>query len=96
MLLIKIGELCIDSVKFDDDKDSEGEGKVLGLCLAHWKGLRGIVLEVVKVMEVGRQLKKVYGDRCKQIQLIQHDLVADYAKPVDFGVFDCCIPEQSN
>jgi hypothetical protein len=41
-------------------------------------------------------LKKVYGDRRKQIQLIKHVLVADYAKPVDFGVSDCCIPEESN
>ena len=34
---------------------------------------------MVKVIEVGRQLKKVYGDKHKQIQLITHILVADYA-----------------
>jgi len=53
-LLIRIGELRVNSVKFDNNEDSEGEGEVLGLCLARWKGLRGIVLEVVKVIEVGR------------------------------------------
>jgi hypothetical protein len=47
-------------------------------------------------MEVRKQLKKVYGDRRKQIQLIKHILMADYAKPVDFSISDCCIPEESN
>ena len=64
--------------------------------MARWKGLKGIVLEVVKVVEVERQFKKLYGDRRKQIQLIKRVLVADYAKPVNLGVFDCCIPERSN
>jgi len=67
VLSIRIGELRINGVKFNDNKDGEGEGKVLGLCLACWKGLRGIILEVVKVMEVRRQLRKLYRDRCKQI-----------------------------
>jgi len=66
-LLIRIGELRVDGVKFNNNKDGKGKGEVLGLCLACWKGLRGIVLEVVKVIEVGRQLKKLYGDRRKQI-----------------------------
>ena len=48
------------------------------------------------MIEVGRQLRKLYGDRRKQIQLIKRVLVADYAKPVDLGVFNCCIPERSN
>ena len=47
-------------------------------------------------MEVRRQLRKLYGDRRKQIQLIKHVLVADYAKPVNFGVFNCCIPKWFN
>ena len=54
---IKIGELYINSVKFNDNKDNKGKSKVLSLYLAHWKGLRGRVLKVVKVMEVKRQLK---------------------------------------
>ena len=33
--LIKIGELCVNSIKFDNNKDSEGKGKVLGLYLAY-------------------------------------------------------------
>jgi len=95
-LLIRIGELRVNSIKFDDDKDGKGKGEVLGLRLAYWKGLRGIVLEVVKVIEVRRQLKKLYRDRRKQIQLIKRVLVADYAKPVNLGVFNCCIPKRSN
>jgi hypothetical protein len=65
VLLIKIGELRVNGVKFDDNKDGKGEGEVLGLYLACWNGLRSIVLEVVKVIEIRRQLKKVYGDRRK-------------------------------
>ena len=53
-------------------------------------------MEVVKVIEVGRQLRKLYGDRHKQIQLIKRVLVADYTKPVDLSVFNYCIPERSN
>ena len=33
-LLIRIGELRVNGVKFDDNKDSKGEGEVLGLYLA--------------------------------------------------------------
>ena len=58
-LLIRIGELRVNSVKFNNNEDGKGKGEVLGLCLARWKGLRGIVLEVVRVMEVGRQLTGV-------------------------------------
>ena len=54
MLLIKIGELRVNSVKFNNNKDGEGKGKILSLYLAYWKGLKGIVLEVVKVIEVRR------------------------------------------
>ena len=54
VLLIRIGELRVNSVKFNNNKDNKGKCEVLGLCLAHWKGLRGIVLEVVKVVEVRR------------------------------------------
>jgi len=53
-LLIRIGELRVNGVKFNNNKDGKGKGKVLGLYLARWKGLRGIVLEVVKVIEVER------------------------------------------
>ena len=53
-MLIRIGELRVNVIKFDNNKDGKGKGKVLGLRLARWKGLRGIVLEVVKVIEVRR------------------------------------------
>ncbi len=35
MSLIKIGELYINGIKFNNNKDSKGKGKVLGLCLAY-------------------------------------------------------------
>jgi hypothetical protein len=53
-LSIRIGELRVNGVKFNDNEDGKGKGEVLGLRLARWKGLRDIVLEVVKVIEVGR------------------------------------------
>ena len=34
-LLIRIGELRVNSVKFDDNKDGKSKSKVLGLYLAY-------------------------------------------------------------
>lgn len=34
----------VESVRSDDNKDREAEGEALGLCLARWKGLKGMMV----------------------------------------------------